>query len=601
MSPQPLLRKVTDVSMIADAYSSMFGKELGFVFVGGQPVSMMEESLMHVVQKFPGSDEFCYNVTPKLDGERMLLMILTNKKYIGRYRFVFLNRSMECMESDDVFLNSVDEDDEWFSLCLLDGEYFCPVYFAFDVIYLYGVQNVFLSCFELRIRFLNEFLKSNCGLINQLYTRSHIAVVLKEYYDLNTVSSDNNDNAADDDTVLYTILKRRFVETYIERLNMADILPDHQFRFDGLIFTPRSTRYVIGANWKLPGNILYKFKPKCQETIDFSISQNVGIGEITDALVVTATNVLKPFLVKPYGRIVILNIDIKKEDVRLLNAELLKGSVYECCYYSACSTDEVATFVPVRLRSDKLVANSFKTATACFKLLTRSWKIDSILPLLCRCGNVSSLPFLRWQVQLLRGEIVPFDSNDHIVCRYNRQRSESRYPIEFEIRVRAVQFRHFSWLMRSLDSKGISKTYSETVDVFAEKGMRITVLKDDGTLVSCIKKSVLDRKDYTQFYETFGYSFRVSVAHEQPEPLHQFRQQIVMSDLSFPRRTKSRWSYHYSSSWNIDMTECVDSRGLGKQFQVELEHVGDTDIEIHELNTVLVMMLADLYGNSEIL
>ena len=39
--------------------------------------------------------------------------------------------------------------------------------------------------------------------------------------------------------------------------------------FDGLIFTPRFTWYILADNWKYPSNILYKWKPVKHKTIDF--------------------------------------------------------------------------------------------------------------------------------------------------------------------------------------------------------------------------------------------------------------------------------------------------------------------------------------------
>jgi len=55
-------------------------------FYGSQPVSMMSESLLYVTQRRESDGEFLYNVTPKLDGTRMLMLCnpMLKKDYFYR-------------------------------------------------------------------------------------------------------------------------------------------------------------------------------------------------------------------------------------------------------------------------------------------------------------------------------------------------------------------------------------------------------------------------------------------------------------------------------------------------------------------------------------
>ena len=80
---------------ILSIYSSIFRTYLDnsklTKFYGGQPISLMPESIIHITEKRISDNEFLYNVTPKLDGVRMLLLLhpLINGNV------VFIDRSMK--------------------------------------------------------------------------------------------------------------------------------------------------------------------------------------------------------------------------------------------------------------------------------------------------------------------------------------------------------------------------------------------------------------------------------------------------------------------------------------------------------------------------
>ena len=117
---------------ILSLYSSLMN---GFIeetkinsFYGSQPISLMAESIVHIVEKRSDDQEFLYNLTAKLDGTRMLLFLhpLLNGN------IVFIDRLMKFYEPIRPFKYNVN------NVCLMDGEMYDHVFFVFDIIYYNG-------------------------------------------------------------------------------------------------------------------------------------------------------------------------------------------------------------------------------------------------------------------------------------------------------------------------------------------------------------------------------------------------------------------------------------------------------------------------------
>ena len=77
-----MLRPIEDserCSTILNIYASLFVDYLPenkrYKFYGSQPISMMAESIMHITERRKNDNEFLYNITAKLDGTRMLLLL----------------------------------------------------------------------------------------------------------------------------------------------------------------------------------------------------------------------------------------------------------------------------------------------------------------------------------------------------------------------------------------------------------------------------------------------------------------------------------------------------------------------------------------------
>ena len=137
------------LSLYSSLYQTYLDNSKLTTFFGGQPISMMPESLLHVTEKRQEDNEFLYNITAKLDGTRMLLFLhpLLNSNAI------FIDRSMSFYEPTTQYIYS------YSSICLFDGEMYEHVFFIFDMLYYNGYLCDY--DFETRLSTLQELLVCN--------------------------------------------------------------------------------------------------------------------------------------------------------------------------------------------------------------------------------------------------------------------------------------------------------------------------------------------------------------------------------------------------------------------------------------------------------
>lgn len=589
-------------------------------FFGGQPISMMQESLRHITERHPLDDSFIYTVTPKLDGERMLFIK-------SRDRIAFVNRALDffvptqqCVDVSHRVNNTVNAPNVQIE-CVLDGEMFGKVYFVFDIIFLLETFDVHLLLFNERIALLNRYLLNERCLLEEIFRNHQLVVIMKEHYSLESFKGTSSN--------LYEAVESRFVDTYTTRLGLGSFLPPESYRFDGLIFTPKFGGYVVGTNWKCPGNILYKWKPKRSETIDFQVPVPVPVGESATALV----DNMAPFKINGGTKMcTVWNIGspTNLDCTSLMNLPLEPGKVYECQYL------DQLRFIPIRLREDKKRPNSFIGAMTSWKLIAREWDIDVILPMINGSGARQSFQ-TSWQnsMEKMISERTLLRSDDSVISRYLRQRSSvpdnKNSKIEFEVRiqngknnVQGVSRRHFWWLVKTLDHLGTQcAEFSETLDVFdSPTETRTTYFVSGGNPSAffqlhpplSVSKKSLDLRDYTETLEAFGYAFRIAISMEKKlDHMSGIHAPLVPKPTDF-QRSKRRWSYQMTSEWRLDLTEFRDNRKQSKKpgYQVEIEYCGScVDSETHNeaatllfvssLQDILAFVLVNLCGRSEVL
>ena len=281
--------------------------------------------------------------------------------------------------------------------------------------------------------------------------------------------------------------------------------------------------------------------------------------------------------------------------------------VYECGY-----DFKTKQFYIVRERTDKLnKPNSLRTANSVWKLLVYNIDINEIMFLLSH-KDVKTIPCIpRWQKESLTLQsIVPM--NDSVTRRFNRQNGKKAFINEYEVRVGIckntffdayVQYKHYRWLIQTLDSMNVASTFIESVDVFDSDNTRTTYLC--GSIVSCIKKYQQDTKEYFLNY-MFGYDIRVSVCTEEHVFSEAMKKRISLDEhkkvLGVKYRTKKRKTYNFSQNFQIDITEVTSSEASETtRFQVEIElKPYRYTIDTIELNRVVLFVLQNLDGKSEL-
>ena len=575
-------RKKQIMNLYSSLYQTYLAESKCLSFFGSQPISMMKESILHVTEKRQCDNEFIYNLTAKLDGTRMLLFF--HPLLDGNV--VFIDRSLNLFEPILPYTYTRNY------VCLFDGEMYEHVFFVFDMLYYNGFLCEYM--FETRLRTLQELLISNRDsftdkVISCFTEHTKIHIVPKLYMELKGFHTciDN----------LYNFVMKYFSE-YPLFQKIGLIFP---LKFDGLIFTPRFTRYILADNWKYPGNILYKWKPVEHETIDFLLEQRLvkktSTSKRSSRLIVglvrgpnNNTAFLTDFSTNKYAV-----VKCSKDTI------ITSTNIYECAY---CSN--LKTFYVIRKREDKNYPNTLRTAKMIWKLIIDPININCIVPIILGC-NYDCIDIPRWQsIACEMQSIIPF--SDTVYNRFNKQNCKKGIYQEFEIRIghnkktyfdTNISHRHYKWLSLTLEHMNISYSCMEIIDVFDDQNLRTSY---NGNSIQCILKHRQDSKDFN-FHDIFGYDFRLSVSTEEAHVGLNDDFENLVNQSSNVIKKKKRRSYNFSPNFQIDMTEYTLSKAPNKtNFQVEIElKQFHYFAPLDELNNVIVFVLRNLYGRSELL
>jgi hypothetical protein len=585
-----IIQDTSVVSIIMQIYTSLFQFPTP-TFYGSMPISLMPESILHITETTPTQTKFfMYNVTMKLDGMRMLLLI--DSLLPTRGHCVFINRNMEFYE-----LNQTDD----FNIVprhtyLFDGEFYATTFYIFDM--LYNDKNYVDLPFEIRHRDMYALLTSTA------FQAMHLNVQYKVYFDMNEFTSLRRD--------LYITIQQRF-KNYYKQTRHTD------FEFDGLIFTPRFTKYAPPPNWKYPGNILYKWKP--DETIDFQLARIPSMNDTQWYAHVASYKKIEPFFYWKNNQRVFFPIDVRT----LTNFK--PSNIYECSY-----NKQTRRFDIIRDRSsEKTTPNRLRTAQSAWKLITYDINIDVILPLINdtaslndRVRSLHTLP--EWslkQILMTCSENVSIiKEKDPFMGRFRRQMqllpSNDLIHVEFEIRIGRIlqnattkKFNfdpniapsHFTWLKTTLINQQIPHVYHETIDVFDNNLFRTTYFTQPSLYMSpnnSIRKTIIKHrqqiKEINDFRTLYGYDLRLSVSAEETIPDYK-----IVHDLStIEYRKKQRTSFCMNAYYDIDMTEYTTHKSNTPSYQIEIE-LKKKKHNLRTLNNILKLVLTNLYGNSELI
>ena len=195
--------------------------------------------------------------------------------------------------------------------------------------------------------------------------------------------------------------------------------------------------------------------------------------------------------------------------------------------------------------------------------------------------------------------------------------------------------------MKTLETYQFLYTYSASIDIndndhvrtsyyiqntATEKEFTDVFVKPKINVYKSIKKIQHDVKNYSSVYtslssqkkqsleDLFGYSFRISVATEQPAVSTSIQQgktyDMHLKEAKTNKqsvRYKERHSFVFFPNWCIDLTHVViskDEQQNEKRYEVEIEFKPTStqnEINIDEMNTVFVFVLMNLYGKSRLI
>ena len=575
MSLQSFFKPVKDNKKMLNLYGDLIFVEnkAGLFFYGGQPISMMNDSLIELVKQREDTKEFLYNVTPKLDGVRLLMLC---HPMIG---IVFIDRNLTFFEIEN-YLQPSDISE----ITLVDGEYYSATntFFMFDILIFNNIRVVDII-FDERYQMIKNL---NVPQFKDL----PVNIVYKYYFELEGFTNVND---------LYGDVCSIFDQTY----------GGVAMEYDGLIFTPRFTKYIVGDNWKYPNNILFKWKPSEHQTIDFIIPNEDLIVHILDK----NGNVV-PWIDKRKNKTYKVS---KPSRDSVKDKYDMSTTVFECGW-----KDD--NFVILRDRPDKKGRpNTFKSASSTMDLIIQNVKIDKIVPFITkRITDEKSFidSFFMKDGELERVLVncnrVNLVNEDHpflrrFVNNLNKMSMISRKSLEFEVRIGRlnkekrffntnIQFKHFDWLRKTLDTLLLPKIYTNTVDVFDNEGRRTTYFYydkgTDNSIHKTITKNTYDKRTFPEIQKMYGYCFRITASSEDPVQHYHVKMENAVN-----YRRKRRMSYMIDDHFTIDMTEYVDKKKPDvPRFQVEIE-LKRPQFDIVKFNTVLRFVLYHLYGKSQIL
>ena len=295
------------------------------VFLGGQPITLETNNIDNIISINNFYKQYNYSITPKLDGTRLLFFIFRQD---GNINFIFIDRNNKFYTFNNKNLLTI-KNNQFIRHCpevILDGEMLCKnnqfsenfldslgnpnikyIYTPFDILFgptdlkiiyeppdqrftyeqsfaLSGNQQGYKYNYTERYQILKKILTkiesnrlikgpppsiAHDLILKDVFqeTSSFFIIEIKKIYTLFDIKC-IFDNRKDKKNDLYNLIK----DDYIEFMsNSISIKLNKAQDFDGLIFTPLFTEYVLKKAWKLFNNFQYKWKPLINQTIDLRL------------------------------------------------------------------------------------------------------------------------------------------------------------------------------------------------------------------------------------------------------------------------------------------------------------------------------------------
>lgn len=323
-----------EYSFVLDEFKKLLNgflikKEVDPYFVGGIPVTLTKSNITELLDISYKYNDYKYTATAKVDGTRFLCFITESSPTASEKSIYFIDRSMDIYTL--VSKNNVQFNKVKLPKMLLDGEmiffkdkkghFNLPnrdteslSFMVFDI--LFGPSDIYFRDIftETEPHFKESVAMSGpiggpkwdyhsrYSVLTKLFVPSvennylpplpmkcinsdFFRFELKSIISIRYFSGSNNiekivqDQFKTNRKSYYDFLIQKTENTKLNNLNKS--MKNAKIDFDGIIFTPLDTEYVFGS-WKNYKNILYKWKPSEEQTVDFKIKKTNEIVTISD-------------------------------------------------------------------------------------------------------------------------------------------------------------------------------------------------------------------------------------------------------------------------------------------------------------------------------
>lgn len=369
-------------------------------FIGGLPITLLRKHIFNILQPskvYPGYSK--YTVTSKVDGTRLLMFINEEDPNNPGFRQIhFIDRSMKIyvlsnkakytlpsikgpkMIIDGELVFFKDKKSHYY-LPPSDTEYLS--FMAFDILYgptdikiedvqldimpLYGSANSMIGPlggkqwdYAKRLRILKNLIiptKNNGNyppLSLQFCDSEFFRIEFKQILYVSNIK-----NISDVESFIHNDFeefRRRyytFLNTKCSSSKINNSLMMSKLSYDGLIFTPIDTEYIIG-NWNKFQNTQYKWKPTREQTIDFYV-ENTNLTQKLPG----KSKLFKVVNLFIMSRGKLQEFDFDNSSVGFVDPrfEIKTGQIAEFGF-----SEKDKSFIFNRLRMDKDKPNAWRTA-----------------------------------------------------------------------------------------------------------------------------------------------------------------------------------------------------------------------------------------------
>ena len=526
-------------------------------FVGGMPVQLEKECMGQILRK-DSFGNFTYHITLKVDGERYLLFLSRDGNVY------FIDRSLMFYYLPDTLLKNRPP-----GTFLLDGEFVESSegyeYLIFDTLF-YNSNSVIEEKYSDRYNHAQD-------LVRDYFLKT---VSLKSWFGIDE------------------ILKTDNIYSHVLKLTNKD--RTNKLNADGLILQPFDTPYVTFGPWNKFNNVLFKWKPASELTIDFKLkivndnkwelltksgmNFDIKVMDPSEKLIKDSEGV-----VNPVDKSIMVHAiaDPSDDDKRKYH----NGDVVEVKYIPINqSTNKYGyKFKIVKPRQNK-EANGLATIMSTMKVIKDPFNLDLLKKAIRTDGldfdiySKSSLILCILDIFFTKRETVGIKSV------YDKYLNTPNAELEFRLLKNEKALDKFTfYYLFDFFNFYFKGTREITIDISSKKDSSGNVYRSTYSEYGKVLSNIIKRrvKDYTLKNDKDLYNklnLKLSLSEEVP---------VENITQTGTRRVKDRTSFVYGL-WRMDFTKVLTD-SVSESFEVECEYIGSNTVPFE----IFIKSLSNVY------